>query len=575
MCSSESVSLGDKKIMWKIASQVAAILVLAGCFSGCRMDDGHPRRMSRVDMPASPPACSAQALPGTAIDRAETAEHRTFSLPTIDYQDGSELETWGMPLALQVDPSGRITCYLVEKSEFGLDVQINARRRALLAQLGSWGYRPFIREGRPVAAVVRELVYEQHLPSKKREWPDVPLDQVSISLSRSGCYGTCPIYQVTIHGDGTVDYIGKAYVDVLGHHQFKISSTEVAALVASMRDKNLWSMDPSYRARITDNPTRVLNFKVGDSKHSIEDYVGGMVGMPKAITEFEDEVDMVGRMNSWTRLSVESINALQREGFNFRSKEAAEMLLRAVTNNKGTDDRAMAKLVDLGAPTAVIDSGAIAETMEQKGPLIDLALRSHRTALVDVLLVRGALRNNGVPNQQKIDGAFRAAIVGGRLSLVQKVWDEAGPEHRPSLVFIDKSNKDPTVIQKQAPVTLLLSRQYEDQSWEGLKIAQWLFDKGCDPNASDAEGDTLLHVAARSNDVDFVRYLIARGVDVSEKGRYGLPALGSATVESVALVLLQAGSDWRMKDNGDEFIEYAQYRGWGSVLAFIASGSRK
>ena len=33
-----------------------------------------------------------------------------------------------------------------------------------------------------------------------------------ITLSRSGCYGRCPVYKVEIHGDGTVLYDGKVNV---------------------------------------------------------------------------------------------------------------------------------------------------------------------------------------------------------------------------------------------------------------------------------------------------------------------------------------------------------------------------
>ena len=37
---------------------------------------------------------------------------------------------------------------------------------------------------------------------------DADLKTVTILLDRTACYGTCPAYKVTIHGDGRVEYTG-------------------------------------------------------------------------------------------------------------------------------------------------------------------------------------------------------------------------------------------------------------------------------------------------------------------------------------------------------------------------------
>ena len=45
---------------------------------------------------------------------------------------------------------------------------------------------------------------------------DADLKTVTIQLERSGCYGTCPVYTVTIHGDGRLEYNGKGHVKEIG-----------------------------------------------------------------------------------------------------------------------------------------------------------------------------------------------------------------------------------------------------------------------------------------------------------------------------------------------------------------------
>ena len=179
------------------------------------------------------------------------------------------------------------------------------QRRALIGQLAGWRYTPLTRDGQAVPMVVTETLREQELPGAHVPMPTVPLSQVRIILVRSGCYGTCPSYSVEVRGDGTALHKGLGFVDVEGEHHHRVPVADVAALVESARAKDLWSMRTSYRAPITDNPTYVLVLDMGGQVRRIEDYVGGMVGMPAVISEFEDEVDKVARSEMWVTLSGE------------------------------------------------------------------------------------------------------------------------------------------------------------------------------------------------------------------------------------------------------------------------------
>jgi Domain of unknown function (DUF6438) len=525
----------------------------------------HPQAASGGEVPH----CAPNQLAGIAPSSEETARHRRFELPVLEYPEVDTTQDWGMPLTLLVDALGRVACYEV-KSEFGQPRAMNDRRRDLIKATWAWRYEPFLRDGKPVAAVVSEEVYEERLPGRRRPLPDVPLDQVTISLRRTGCYGTCPAYGVQIQGDGTVIYEGLGFVDVMGKHHYTIPVAQVESLVTDLRRKDLWSMEDSYRARITDNPTYMLTLRMGDQTREIEDYVGSMVGMPQVVREFQDEVDRVGRTAEWTRLSVASVERLREEGFHFQSKEAGDLLVRAIVNEEGDDEQAMLKLIELGAP---LHSGKATNSMPttDESTLFEQVLANHRTMLVEPLIAREALKTDGKPDQYKIDAAFHAAIRGGRLALVQKIWNQAGDGARPSLFFVDEVEDDKQPIRTKSPVTLLLSRLYGDKGWEGRQIAEWLARHGCDLKAHRANGDTLLHIAVDGEDIDFVHYLLAQGVDVSAPGEFDLPALGSTQSEDIALLLLESGSDWQMDDNGTGFLRYASDQHWGRVTAWISN----
>ncbi|MBD8874146.1 ankyrin repeat domain-containing protein [Rhodanobacter sp. DHB23] len=509
--------------------------------------------------------CSQQQLLAYAPDASEVKMHRSFAAPVISYPYGTKMAGWGWRLAVRVDEAGRVACYAT-KDQFGDDLPMNAARQAFLDGLAGWRYAPFVRDGSATAAIVVEQVSEQESPGRHLPLPGVPLVEVHVALGRSGCYGSCPRYQVDIRGDGRVAYQGDAYVDVIGRHEYNVPAADVAKLVDSLRAKDIWSLRSSYRARITDNPDYELILTMGGQVHRLDDYVGQSAGMPAAVSEFEDEVDAVAHSAMWTHLSRESLERLKAEGFRFDSRDGADLLARAMANRDSRDDGAMLELVKLGAP---LDGSAFdAPWLRQRGgTVLDDALRNHRSqALVDALVAEGALTTDGRPDQNKIDAAFREAIEGGRLALVQRIWAVAGTQAHPSLSFKDVEGK----ISRQSPVTLLLSRPYDDDSWEGLAIAQWLAAQGCDLKAKATNGRTLLHIAASANDAGFVRYMLDAGVGASTPGEYGLPALGSTQNEDVAMILLQAGTDFsRMDDTNHQFLRYARSNHWARVVAWL------
>jgi ankyrin repeat protein len=190
--------------------------------------------------------------------------------------------------------------------------------------------------------------------------------------------------------------------------------------------------------------------------------------------------------------------------------------------------------------------------------------------LIEPLIQRGALETNGAPDQSKIDAAFQAAVMGGRLGPVERIWSIAGARPHPSLTFEDVSD-DQQRTRKTAPVAVLLRRPERfDGPWEGFEITQWLMARGCDIKGAGADKDTLLHIAASAGDVEWVRYLLNQGFDPSIPGRHDLTALDGTRSEDVALLLLEAGADVsKLDDSGQHFRGFAHANHWARVIAWL------
>lgn len=172
----------------------------------------------------------------------------------------------------------------------------------LKGEVSQWKFTPFEKHGRAVQAEVEEyidLVPPVRLPENHAAAPILrPDSKVTITLERSGCYGTCPSYTVTLSTDGIV-FEGREFVAAPGRHTDTVDADEVRKLAKKFVGADFYSMDASYTASVTDNPGYSLSITIDGSTKKVDDYVGSWVGMPAVITELENDVDSMARTDRW------------------------------------------------------------------------------------------------------------------------------------------------------------------------------------------------------------------------------------------------------------------------------------
>jgi hypothetical protein len=126
-------------------------------------------------------------------------------------------------------------------------------------------------------------------------------EQVVITLERSVCYGTCPEYTVTIHGDGSVIYEGRDFVRVTGKQHGTAQREDVARLVDMFERAHFFDLKDRYSAQITDLPTYRVTYERNGRRKTVVDYAGEDAGMPHAVSEIEQEIDRVAQTEKWVR----------------------------------------------------------------------------------------------------------------------------------------------------------------------------------------------------------------------------------------------------------------------------------
>lgn len=136
-----------------------------------------------------------------------------------------------------------------------------------------------------------------------------PFDE--LRMSRSGCYGTCPIYTITVSGDGHVTWHGENFVRVLGPAEAQLSAVQMQALRIELDRADLTRLRDTYAspsdgcpALWTDAPGVELSLRRGSSVKTIHHYLGcmdpkGNAVYPAALATLELRIDEIVRTREW------------------------------------------------------------------------------------------------------------------------------------------------------------------------------------------------------------------------------------------------------------------------------------
>ena len=92
-------------------------------------------------------------------------------------------------------------------------------------------------------------------------------DISSVKLRRGPCFGTCPMYEVTLRADGTATWDGERFVDRLGLHQGAVDVNDFGRLARFVERADFFSWEAEHLANVTDLPDYFLTVvRGGESK---------------------------------------------------------------------------------------------------------------------------------------------------------------------------------------------------------------------------------------------------------------------------------------------------------------------
>jgi len=121
-----------------------------------------------------------------------------------------------------------------------------------------------------------------------------------ITIKRGGCFGACPVYSAVVYSDGTVEFEGRYFVEVIGKRSHKISDEQLKKLISAFKEADYFEFKKKYEVdengeSITDQPTTTTSFNYNGKRKQVVDYYGS----PKKLIDLQNKIDELAGLSQY------------------------------------------------------------------------------------------------------------------------------------------------------------------------------------------------------------------------------------------------------------------------------------
>ena len=127
----------------------------------------------------------------------------------------------------------------------------------------------------------------------------------SVLLERRPCFGTCPVYTVTVDGSGSVRFEGRRFVADSGTSTATVPKARLDSLLAELESAGYfgfaerYGMDQAGCGRYaTDLPTVVTEVRIHGRVKRVE-HDHGCADAPEMLDSLERRIDEVAGVSRW------------------------------------------------------------------------------------------------------------------------------------------------------------------------------------------------------------------------------------------------------------------------------------
>lgn len=126
-----------------------------------------------------------------------------------------------------------------------------------------------------------------------------------LTMERTPCFGTCPVYELRVAGSGAVRFTGTRFVATTGEAHDTIPAARVREMAEAVERSGFFEWDAQYTSGQpgcgdyhTDAPGIRLAVTMAGRGHAVQ-YDAGCQGAPRGIGALADRVDSLAGAGRW------------------------------------------------------------------------------------------------------------------------------------------------------------------------------------------------------------------------------------------------------------------------------------
>lgn len=115
-----------------------------------------------------------------------------------------------------------------------------------------------------------------------------------LTLTRTMCFGPCPVYTVTVNGDGIISWHGEYYVQEVGHRHWSVPIEVVSELNKALARLRFDDLEDSYSdSCMTDGPWCNIEVKYSDGGYKRVSHYRSDDSAPKQLIALQNRIDRI------------------------------------------------------------------------------------------------------------------------------------------------------------------------------------------------------------------------------------------------------------------------------------------
>lgn len=123
-------------------------------------------------------------------------------------------------------------------------------------------------------------------------------EDFNITMQKGSCFGSCPVYTITIDKKGYAIYDGERFTDKIGKHGMQIAPDKFQAIAQAFGDAGLASFDDDYPSNIADLPSATIAYV----NNSFSKRITGKVERPQKVKDLQAMLEELAQMDAWISL---------------------------------------------------------------------------------------------------------------------------------------------------------------------------------------------------------------------------------------------------------------------------------